>query len=334
MTDIRAILKLLLILAFGLAGMAAHGKMYHWEDEQGNVFYSDQVPPKFIKFRREALNKKGRTIDIIEAEKTKEQRKMEKRLQRLKKEQEKMIAKQKSHDKVLLSTFRSVADMELALKGKKSAFNAQIKALEGNLYRLQMQLKDQQNSAAEHERNGRKVPKKLLDAILATKQQIILSKAEINNIKNKRNQVEMDFAADIERFKYLTQTNSMGNILPPKAIEIKAANELGLFICKDEKQCQKAWEIARNFVKTYSTVRIDFDTEQLIMGSDPITEDDFSLSVSKMIRKNSPQQIFLDIRCRMSSLGEELCSSQKIRELRYSFRPFIESALSAGKHSL
>ncbi len=329
MIERHAPLKLLLILVLGLAGTAVHGKMYHWVDEQGNDYYSDQVPPKYINLRREALNEKGRTIDIVEAEKTEEQRRLEKRLRRLKKQQEEMIAKQKAHDKVLLSTFRNVADMELALKGKKSAFNAQIKALEGNLYRLKMQLKDQQNSAAEHERNGRKVPKKLLDAILATKQQIILSKAEINNIKNKRNLVESEFAADIERFKYLTQTESDVTELSGKPVDnMQAANELGLFICKDEQQCQQAWQIARKFVKKYSTVRIDVDTENLIMGSDPVSEEDFSLSVSKMTRTDSPQQIFLDIRCRMSSLGEELCSSEQIRQLRHSFKPFIESALS------
>ena len=80
-------------------------KMYRWVDEHGNVRYSDQVPPDQVKHRRESLNDNARVVETVEKEKTKAQRELDKRLLILRKQQDDIIAKQKSHDKVLLSKF-------------------------------------------------------------------------------------------------------------------------------------------------------------------------------------------------------------------------------------
>ena len=70
----------------------AHGKkMVRWEDSTGNIFYSDLIPPKHVKHRREILNEDARVIKITEAEKTQEQLELEKRLFALRKEQEKIM---------------------------------------------------------------------------------------------------------------------------------------------------------------------------------------------------------------------------------------------------
>jgi hypothetical protein len=106
-----------LILMLGAQSVLAK-KMYRWVDEQGNVRYSDQVPPDQIKHRRESLSESARVLEVVEKEKTKAQRELEKRLLVLRKQQDEIIAKQKSHDKVLLSTFRTVLTWSWRLKEK------------------------------------------------------------------------------------------------------------------------------------------------------------------------------------------------------------------------
>lgn len=319
----------LIIILTLVSGQPALGKkMIRWEDDQGNVFYSDQVPPEFVKHRRETLNSDARVIAVVEAKKSKAQRELEARLKVLRKEQEKIIAKQKSHDKLLLSTFRSIDDMQLALKGKLLAITALIKVADGNLQRLQTQLLVQQKKAAEFERNGKKVPASIIKNIKSTDNQIRLARVEINKYNDNYKQVEKEFAADIDRFKFLTNTNIDAEQASDQSALRKAADELGLFTCISLSQCQKAWIIARRFVNQYSTTRIDVDSDTLIMGGAPFTDSDLSLSVSKMQHKNELEpEIFLDVRCRQSSLGKELCNSNKVRKIRASFRPYIQAAL-------
>jgi len=65
----------------------------------------------------------------------------------------------------------------------------------------------------------------------------------------------------------------------------------------------------------------------LIMSQTPYKDEDLSLSVSKMDESDGSQQLFLDIRCRKSSLGKALCLGARVREIRHSFSDFIKSTL-------
>ncbi|MDD2800832.1 MAG: DUF4124 domain-containing protein, partial [Methylococcales bacterium] len=102
---------LLLCLLLGFGSQAAFAKkMYRWIDENGNTYFSDQVPPDQTQHRRDVLSKSGRVVESTEKAKTKEQQEFEERLAELRKAQEKLILRQKTHDRVLLSTYRSKDD--------------------------------------------------------------------------------------------------------------------------------------------------------------------------------------------------------------------------------
>ncbi len=303
-------------------------KMYRWVDENGKTYLSDQVPPDQTQYRRESLNAKGRVLEITEQAKTKEQLALDARLEKLKKAQEKIIAKQKSQDKVLLSTYRSVEDMNLALNKKMQAMDSGVNVLQTNLKQIEGRLEDQLRKAAGLERNGEKIPQILLDDIKSIKTQIESIKTEIGKRLEKKQIVRTDFEADIARYKYLTQSTSVeARKLSDMSSEILAADALGLYQCKDESDCTKAWDIARQFVNTHSTTATDIVNDTLIMTREPATDNDLSLSISKIDLENKKQQLFLDIRCRQSSLGAELCAGPKVKEIRSSFRTFIESGL-------
>lgn len=320
-----------LILMFN-ASAAFAKKLYRWVDEEGNTYFSDQVPPEHIDHRRELLSEEGRVIGVTEKAKTKEQRELDKRLAELRRAQEKIIEKQQAYDKVLLSTFRSLDDLLMSIKGKSLSMEAQIKATEGNLNRIKEQLSNQQKKAAEFERNAQKVPQKLLDDILETRKQIQETQLAISKQIEKQNKMKREDEADIERYLFLTQSKTGAEPEQNKVASIKEANALGLFYCENDHQCNKAWEIARNFVNFHSSTGPDIDNDQLIMSRPPSKDSDLSLSLSKIALTESEYQLFLDIRCRDSSLGRELCASQKVSNIRSSFRPYINEALSRSTH--
>jgi hypothetical protein len=302
-------------------------QMYRWINEQGETVFSDQVPPEDSRYRRESLNEKGRVIEITEQAKTKEQQAMENRLNELKKYQEKIIAQQAANDKVLLSTFRNLEDMQASLNAKMQSLDTQRNVAQGNLKRVEIQLETQQKKAAELERNGKKIPASLLNEIKQTEVQIQSAYAEINSHIEKKNKAKAEFEADIERFKFLTQRNADPSKVSDKTTDNQIADQIGLYTCETEILCTKAWIRAHDFFNEHATTPIDIDTDKLIMGRAPMNDSDLSLSISKISDENKKLQLFLDIRCRESSLGTELCASQKVRDIRAAFRTFIGTAV-------
>ena len=302
-------------------------KMYQWADERGDTYFSDQVPPDQAKHRRASLSKSARVIEVTEKAKTTEQLEQHKRLEILRKQQEKIIAAQRIHDKALLSTFHSKEDFFLAIETKTQALFSQKKLAEDNLNRFKYQLKFQQKEAAVFERDAKTVPKKLLDEIRLTKNKIEQSRSDFRSLIEKQDQAKKTDEADIARFLFLTQTTE--DIAKKANIpSIKEANELGLFYCENDHQCNKAWTIGRTFVNFYSTTEADVYNEKLIMNRPPPRDADISLSLSKLAINEDDYQLFLDIRCRDSAAGQELCASQRVKDIRSSFRTYINDALS------
>jgi hypothetical protein len=325
----------LLIAAFGLAaGQAAYAKkMYRWVDENGKTYLSDQVPPEQVRHRREELSETGRVVQVTNKAKNREQIELDRRLEALRKQQESIIAKQKINDKVLLSTFRNLNDMQEALKKKMHAMNSQILILHGNKSRAESELENLLKRAAALERSGEKIPPFLAEDINKAKALVQAVEAEIEKQDDKTRQVKSGFEADIERYKFLIHSDAEApQEMSDKTADMKAAVELGVYLCGNPVQCAKAWESAHRFVRTFSTTPPDIDNEKLLKTAEPAADSDVGLSVSKIDMGNHQQQLFLDIRCRQSSLGMELCASDKVRDIRTSFRTYIENGV-AGTNS-
>jgi hypothetical protein len=302
-------------------------KMYRWIDENGRVYFSDQVPPDQVQHQRETLNEKTRVLNRVEKAKTADELTLQKRLEALRKEQAKIIAKQASNDKVLMATYRSAEDIKRAMDNKLTLMNGEKKVMEVNKQRLEQQLQQQQQQAANHERNAQKIPEKLLKDIASTRQQIDFADQELDRHAQKTQIVEQAFNADIARFAFLNQAAGDGK---SQQTSQNAFNDsdLGLFICQDSEQCAKAWKIAGDFVYQYATTGRDVETDRLIMSAPPVEDEDLSLSVSKLNEANI-QQIFLDIRCKASTIGQELCSSERARTIRQGFSTFIQLKLTS-----
>ena len=319
----------MLAYAFCLVGSQAviAKKLYRMVDQYGNTLYSDQVPPEQAPNRRETLSPSARVLEVTERAKSREQQDFERRLAALRKEEEKLIAKQVIHDNPLLSTFHSEDEIRVALKAKMQLFDDQRKVIENSLQNAQSQLQSWEKNAASVERNGQTVSPKLLENIKSAQTQVERIQKEIRANIDKKNMTEDEFHADIARYLFLTQSVKKPTkqaVLP----SIQEANALGLFHCENDHQCNKAWEIARVFVNRHSTTKADVYNDKLIMNRPPATEADISLSLSRIAITENDYQLFLDIHCHNSSIGEELCSSQKVRDLRHSFRAYVNDNLS------
>lgn len=320
----------LIALSLVFTSQPVHAKkMYKWVDENGKVFFSDKVPPTQKHLERKILDKNAQVIDKVEKKKTKAELALAERLRALRKQKERLVAVQEQKDKVLRSSFRSIEDMKISHAAKLKSFDDHTHDMEATQLRLETELVELQKEAAKAEINNREIPAEVLKKIEENQKGIEQTKLDIIAEAEKKKKAEKKFAAD--RTRYLFLTDEVDTDLPTevKAVDEveEAVNQLGLFTCESSEQCAKAWNAARRFVEMNSTTTISIDTDELVMTEDPTNVTDLSLSVSKVKLENKKPQIFLDVRCRDTMKGQDLCGHSKAESLRAEFSDFIKAAL-------
>lgn len=325
-------------LAFvaALAGPAAHAETYRWTDESGVTHYSDQVPPEQIKHRRSMLNQQGMEVGVVEPPKTAEQLRREQQLKQLRGQQDKILAEQRDQDRALLRTYRSVEEMYSALKGKLDTLDGSAKITEANRQRQKDLLAGQERRAADLERQGQAVPQSLRDLISATRHQILNYDDKLRGIQTEKSAISDRFTKDIARFRTLqilqqkSQGEPSGSSL---SITADQGGKEGIIIsaiaCAVGAVCNRAWELAREYVLKNSGASLSVDTERILQTPNPVNDQDFGMTVTR-IPGRSEDILFLDVRCRPSSIGEALCSGPRVSEVRANFKSFIEAGIGAG----
>ena len=309
---------------------------YRWVDKNGQVFYSDKVPPQHSKLRRSELNNRGVTVGITEREKTRAEVVREQELAKLRAAQQRLLNEHKAKDLSLLRTFRSEKEINDTLKSKLTTIEILSTVTMTNLSRLQKRLEDEEGKAAERERNGTAVPDWLLKKIAGLRRQIDTNHKKLNKIEGQKLAMKNKFANDLERFRDLSSRRhgNTGQIASDK--NTVAANSedgssiiLSVAICKNQTSCDQAWRLSNRYIQKHATTPIRINTDRIIYTAAPSTENDIALSISKITQKNSEKvQLFLDVRCQQSGKGQDLCTSNKVRDILSSFRPFIKTALN------
>ena len=215
-TDLRWLL-ILSSLSFILGSAPVEAKkVYRWLDEQGDTYFSDQVPPGQIQHSRATLSQTGRVLEVTEPAQSKEQIEQEKRLQELRTQQEKLIASQKIHDKALLSSYHSKEDMLLAIQAKMSIFDKQKDVIEGSIDRLTEQLNNQRQAIQSHESAAQPVPKALVDEVQLSQTRLEQAQTTLRSHLEKQEKTKKVDEADVARFLFLTQTTKDLESLPSR----------------------------------------------------------------------------------------------------------------------
>ncbi|MFK8010631.1 MAG: DUF4124 domain-containing protein [Marinicellaceae bacterium] len=184
-TNCVFILILSLILLSGSAN--AKKKLYKWVDEEGNVTYSDQVPPDQIKKEHQELNKDGVVLEKISSAKTEEEIAAEREKVRLQKEAEKLAKEKEQIRQNIILAYTNEQEI-VRLKEER------ISALERNIELAHQSLKFQKTSreqimklAADSERDGVEISKALKSRIKTINEKI---KYQLQFIETKTKEIE------------------------------------------------------------------------------------------------------------------------------------------------
>ena len=312
----RTLLVFLFILPLTSASVGQAAKMYRWVDAEGNTHYTDKIPPSQVELGHQQLSGEGVRTHEVPRAKTTEELEHEQELKRLRVEQQRLIEKQKAEDRVLLRTFRSEDDLLLARDGKLAAIDVQMKVIQGNIRRYQQRLSNLQHRAATHERSGKTVPKPLLANIDTTLQNINQAYSSIERKEQSKTDIRETFGRDLDRFRELK------NITPENQTkdERKPRKLPNLVACSGPEDCARAWEKAEVYVRKNATTPMQMLGKNIIMTKAPAKDDDISITVSLIRNKEKGNNIlFMDLFCKQTPLGKELCESEQIKSIRESF---------------
>ncbi len=181
-------------------------KLYKWIDENGNVQYSDNVPPKDIKRKREVINKSGIRSLETDAAKSKEQLAAERREAALREKVKENQQKAENYKRNLVANYRDESDLIATRDRNIDSIQVSINFVEANLSGLRLDLESLIKEAAAFERSGKITPKLLKTQIAETRSKIDEAEAFIKEKNIAQDDVRDKFNQDLELYRILTGT--------------------------------------------------------------------------------------------------------------------------------
>jgi hypothetical protein len=314
-----AFTRIALLVAL-FSGSVAEATLYRWVDENGHVQFTDRIPPNEVNRSRETLNEEGLPTAVIDRAKTREEVERDREIERLRAEQKKLIEQQQAANQVLLRTFRNEDDMILSRNGKLDAIEVGIQVAQGSVRRYQTKLTDLQRKAARLElsREGATATHAALNAeIQDTLKRINETYVLIRGKEQDQQGIRDTFERDLKRFRTLK------NLAPgQQVVEDRKFKPLdNLLPCGAETPCEQAWGRAETFVRKHATTPMQILGENIIMSGAPLRDTDISITISRIQERGGGTPVlFMDLFCKDSPLGKELCASPKVTAVRQAYR--------------
>ncbi len=192
-----------MVIVCGLSSQSVHAKkkLYKWVDANGNVTYSDQVPPEQIKKKHEELSDQGVVLEKVGNARSKEEIKAEKDEKLRKIQAKKELDKQNKIRQNIIKAYTNEGEI-IRLKEERIA------ALKRNIELAQQSLQFQKHSreellsiAADNERAGKEISKALKSRINIIENKIEYQHKFIKVKQDEITKVNKKFANDLEIYR-------------------------------------------------------------------------------------------------------------------------------------
>lgn len=315
---------ILFLAAALILSQPAQAKLYKWVDDQGNIFYSDQVPPSEAQRERKVLDKQGLTRETKDAAKTPEEIAREEELKRRRDEQQRLATEQKHRDQQLLQTFQNEDEIFGTRDGKLKALDAKIEILRGNIRGRQTELAGRQARAMRLTQEKKTIPPALQKEIENFNQQIALNYKDILQLENQKQDTRAAYAKDLARFRQLKGIQSSLEEEATLNSETKAVLLENLLVCKAD--CDTIWRKVVFFVRDHSTTQPQVIGDDIITYKPPHAEQDIALNVSRNRKDDGTQEFFLDLQCVRIPHKTTPCSGAEGQKILEAFRALGQTA--------
>ena len=184
------------------------GTLYKWVDENGQIRYSDRLPPKQVKKKHQQLNSQGVILSTKEAAKSAEE--LAAAAEARRKLEEKQAAEAKVReaqfkiDQVLLLTFSSEQELTLARDDRLEVLVSVINLINKSIDATQQQLDQLQTSADDiYLSKGKEVPGGLAQKIEHFTRKIENRRGQLDAKMAEKSKINNQYRVDLARFREL-----------------------------------------------------------------------------------------------------------------------------------
>jgi len=195
-----------LILVLSLSPLSADS--YRWKDKNGEIHYGEAVPPEYADQPYDIINSQGIVIEHVEkpadqVEIPEEETQVKKKRAPLISEEERRI----QSDRLLVIQYSSEDDIQSQLELELAQVGYDRKLMTQSYESTGVALRNQVSQAADKQRAGQPVTaeqeaeiEKLYARLAQDKKQLAANKVREENIRAR-------YAADLERYRFLTSEN-------------------------------------------------------------------------------------------------------------------------------
>lgn len=177
---------------------AQAAEFYRYKNAQGVMVIDNHIPPEFVANGYSIVNENGQIVRRVEPAPTDD-------VLRAEYEKRKAVETQRKRDEQLLSRYASVEDIHASKKRVREEIETRIAILRGSMRQQQHTLDEQLERAANIERAGREVSAVLRENLSTLELEIENMRASIAKRKQELKEVDAEYAAEEERFRFLMQ---------------------------------------------------------------------------------------------------------------------------------
>jgi len=197
------------LILLGISINVSAGKLYKWIDENGDVRYSDRIPPNQVKREHQTLNAQGIVIATKQAAKTEDELKAIKEAARelqAKQEVERQNKEaQGKVDRVLLLTFSSEKEMKRVKNDRIEVLDSVIRLIYKSIATTEERLNRFEDIAEQQYISQEKeVPGGLAQNIEESSRKLKNREKQLSLKLGEKYKIEAQYEIDVARFRLLS----------------------------------------------------------------------------------------------------------------------------------
>ena len=194
------------IILLLLAASAPGQSVYKWVDEDGEVHYSQTLPPEQAGEAHDRLTRDGLVAERVDRVKTTDELAELKAEQARQQEQAEQQRIQAQQDRLFLAAFPTEQDVRQAIQSRREAVIAERDSVKSLIEQSRSRFASRVERAAALERRGESVPESIVERIAADRTAIRELNERLDQINARLAALEQELAAELRRHRRLTDS--------------------------------------------------------------------------------------------------------------------------------
>ncbi len=178
-------------------------KLYRWVDKDGNIHYSDTVPPSEVNQARDELNEQGRTVDRVNRAMTEEELTAAAEAARIAEVARKAKEAEQHMDAVLMSSYEQEADLRRAYDERFDLVTQSIDSAKIGIRSQEKSLADILAHAADLERAGKPVSENIQRSIEISRKQVAQQAEHLTKRETEQAALQKEYDDTLSRYRRL-----------------------------------------------------------------------------------------------------------------------------------